>query len=177
MDAFGLISPDGIYLYGDEDMKEYHLKREVVSDSVHGIKPGRAPIQLFVITLLCSGLLYGCAQKTYPDNYVYLGQKQITSEMALLSDYMRQIDEILFDDSTISSEQQVQIAKILLLIDASADSLGAGSVETNHLIIDDHIDQFKSDVNVALRNARSDPPNYFPLGKLAGSCVACHQYR
>jgi hypothetical protein len=97
--------------------------------------------------------------------------------MALLSDYMRQIDEILFDDSTISSEQQAQIAKILLLIDASTDSLGAGSVETNHLIIDEHIDQFKSDVNVALRNARSDPPNYFPLGKLAGSCDACHQYR
>jgi hypothetical protein len=161
-------------------MKEYHLKRAVVSDPVHCIKPGRAPIQLLVIALLCSGLLLGCAQNhkvTYPDNYVYLGHNQITSEMALLSDYMKQIDEILFDDSTISSEQQAQIAKILLLIDVSTDSLGAGSVETNHLIIDEHIDQFKSDVNVALRNARSDPPNYFPLGKLAGSCDACHQYR
>jgi hypothetical protein len=97
--------------------------------------------------------------------------------MALLSNYMRQIDEILSDDSTISSEQQARIANILSLIDASADSLGAGSVKTNHLIIDDHIDQFKTDVNVAIRNARSDPPNYFPLGKLAGSCVACHQFR
>jgi hypothetical protein len=129
-----------------------------------------------LLTLLASG----CAQNskvTYPDDFVYLEQKQITSEMALLSNYMRQIDEILFDDSTISSEQQAQIANILSLIDASADSLGAGSVKTNHLIIDDHIDQFKTDVNVALRNARSDPPNYFPLGKLAGSCAACHQFR
>lgn len=161
-------------------MKEYQFERAVLSDPVRCINPGRARIRLLVIALLCSGLLFGCAQdhkKTYPDNFVYLGKRQITSEMANLSNYMRQIDQILYDDSTISSEQQAQIAKILLLIDASADALGAGSVETNHLIIDDHIDQFKSDVNVALRNARSDPPNYFPLGKLAGSCVACHQYR
>jgi len=130
--------------------------------------------------ILLSILATGCTQNskvTYPDNFVYLEKKLVTSEMWLLSDYMRQIDEILSDDSTISSEQQAQIANILSLIDASTDSLGAGSVKTNHLIIDDHIDQFKTDVNVALRNARSDPPNYFPLGKLAGSCVACHQYR
>jgi len=133
-------------------------------------------LAIILLTILVSG----CSQDrkaTYPDNFVYLDQKQVTGEMARLSSYMRQIDEILSDDSTISSEQQAQIASMLSLIDASADSLGAGSVQTNHLIIDDHIDQFKTDVNVAIRNARSDPPNYFPLGKLAGSCVACHQYR
>lgn len=133
-------------------------------------------LTIILLTILASS----CSQNrkvTYPGNFVYLEQKQIISEMALLSNYMTQIDEILSDDSTISSEQQARIAKILSLIDASADSLGAGSVKTNHLIIDDHIDQFKTDVNVAIRNARSDPPNYFPLGKLAGSCVACHQYR
>ena len=134
----------------------------------------------FLIIILLTILAASCAQnrqETYPSNFVYLEQKQITSEMALLGDYMRQIDEILSDDSTISSEQQAQIASILSLIDASTDLLGAGNVKTNHLIIDDHIDQFKTDVYLALRNARSDPPNYFPLGKLAGSCVACHQYR
>ena len=134
----------------------------------------------FLTIILLTILASGCTQNrkvTYPDNFVYLEQKQVTSEMWLLSNYMRQIDEILLDDSTISSEQQAQIASILSLIDASADSLGAGRVKTNHLIIDDHIDQFKTDVNLALSNARSDPPNYFPLGKLAGSCVACHQYR
>lgn len=133
-------------------------------------------LAIILLTILVSG----CTQNhkvTYPGNFVYLDQKQVTSEMALLSNYMRQIDEILSDDSTISSEQQARIANILSLIDASADSLGDGSVKTNHLIIDDHIDQFKTDVNVAIRNARSDPPNYFPLGKLAGSCVACHQFR
>jgi uncharacterized protein YjcR len=133
-------------------------------------------LAIVLLTILTSG----CSQNrkvTYPGDFVYLEREQITSEMAQLSNYMSQIDQILADDSTISSEQQARIANILSLIDASADSLGAGNIETNHLIIDDHIDQFKTDVNVAIRNARSDPPNYFPLGKLAGSCVACHQFR
>ena len=83
----------------------------------------------------------------------------------------------LIDRDTISSEQQSRIVGILSKIDASADALGAGSVNTNHLVIDNHIDQFKSSVSLALRNAQASPPNYFELGKLAGSCVACHKYR
>jgi len=141
---------------------------------------GRSELQLLVIALLCAGLLLGCAEirkTTYPKNFVYLEPKQITSEMAMLSLHMRQIDEILLDDTTISSEQQSKIINILSSINARADALGAGSTETNHLVLDEHIDQFKSDVNVALRDVSADPPNYYALGKLAGSCVACHQYR
>ena len=50
-------------------------------------------------------------------------------------------------------------------------------MRTNHLVIDDHIDQFRSDVNDAIRDARANPPNYFALGRLSGSCVGCHKYR
>ena len=125
-------------------------------------------------------LASGCTQShkpSYPGNFVYLGANQVTSEMKRMSEYMRQIDEILLDNSTISSEQQTQLVRILVAIDDTANRLGAGGVKTNHLIIDDHIDQFKRDVNTALRNAAADPPNYFALGKLSGSCIACHVYR
>ena len=97
--------------------------------------------------------------------------------MLLMSFYMRQIDEILLEDSTVSSAQQERIIKILNSIDETVDSLGAGNVRTNHLLIDDHVDEFKTEVTVALRDARSDPPNYFALGRLSGGCVACHKYR
>ena len=156
-------------------MKQYHLKKAAVANL-----PGRKQLQLFVITLLCAGLLFSCAQirkVTYPDDYVYLEQKQITSKMALLSFYMRKIDEILLEDSTISSEQQVRIEDILVSMSETVDSLGTGNVQTSHLVIDDHIEQFQADVNRALYNVRADPPNYFALGQLSGSCAACHQYR
>jgi len=161
-------------------MKKQQLKTTTDSNlgqrRIHGTKQ----VRWLVISLVGAGLLIGCAQirkATYPSDFVYLEQNQIRSEMALLSLYMRQIDEILLDDSTVSSEQQGQIIKILSKVDNSVDSLGAGNIRTNHLVLDDHIDQFKSDVTVALRDASSDPPNYFALGRLSGSCVACHKFR
>ena len=141
-----------------------------------GWKLGR----LGIISCVTAGLLIGCAQirkVTYPDDFVYLEQKQVTNKMVLMSSYMRRIDEILAEDSTVSSAQQEQIIKILTSIDETVDSLGAGNVRTNHLLIDEHIDEFKTEVTVALRDARSDPPNYFALGRLSGGCVACHKYR
>lgn len=136
--------------------------------------------RLGIITCITAGLLIGCAhirKVTYPDDFVYLEQKQVKNKMVLMSSYMRRIDEILAEDSTVSSAQQEQLIKILSSIDETVDSLGAGNVRTNHLLIDEHIDEFKSEVTAALRDARSDPPNYFALGRLSGGCVACHKYR
>lgn len=161
-------------------MKKFQLRKNADSNPAQRRFPGRKQVRWLVISLVGAGLLAGCAQirkATYPSDFVYLEQNQIRSEMALLSLYMRQIDEILLDDSTVSSEQQEQIIKILSKIDNSVNSLGAGNIRTNHLVLDDHLDQFKSDVTVALRDASSDPPNYFALGRLSGSCVACHQHR
>ena len=162
-------------------MKQYHSKKVPVSNSKRRLLLGKEQIRLFVIALLCSGLLFSCAQirkATYPQDYVYLEQKQITSKMALLSFYLRKIDEILLEDSTINSDQQARIADILVSMRDTVDTLGTtGEASTNHLVIDDHLDQFRSDLNLALYNVRADPPNYFTLGKLSGSCAACHQYR
>ena len=162
-------------------MTRHHLKKTVVSDPIRRFVPGKQLIQLFIIALLGAGLMFGCAQirkVTYPEDYVYLEQKQVSSKMALLSFYMRKIDETLLEDSTINSEQQARIVDILMSMSDTVDSLEtSGDARTSHLVIDDHIGQFRSDLNLALNNVRADPPNYFALGKLRGSCAACHQYR
>ena len=141
---------------------------------------GSTPLRLLWLVLLSVSLVVGCEQihkSTYPGDFVYLKQKKVTGEMALLSSYMSQLDEIMLDDATVSSEQQQQILAVLSSIDASANRLGSGNVRTNHLLIDSHIDQFKLDVDTAIRNARANPPNYFALGRLSGSCAGCHKFR
>lgn len=110
------------------------------------------------------------------DDIIYLERNQLKSKMALLASYMRQIDEILLDGSIVSSDQQQAVLKLLNNIESVTADLG-GSVTTNHRVIDDHIDQFKTDVDNAIRHAGASPPNYFALGRLAGSCAACHEYR
>jgi hypothetical protein len=80
---------------------------------------GKTSLQLALLALLCAGLLAGCEQirkATYPSDFVYLEQKQVRGEMALLSLYLRQLDQILLDDSTVSSEQQERILAILTKI-------------------------------------------------------------
>ena len=162
-------------------MKRYFSTKTLILTPPRRLILGKGQIQLFAIALLCSGLLLSCAQirtATYPQDYVYLEQKQVTSKMALLSFYLRKIDEILLEDSTINSEQQERIAEILVLMSDTVDTLdAAGEAQTSHLVIDDHLGKFRSDLNLALYNVRANPPNYFALGKLSGSCAACHQYR
>jgi hypothetical protein len=140
----------------------------------------RTTLRSIACTLLAGMLLAGCAQVrqvTYPPDFVYLDKKQVRGQMALMSLYMREIDDILVDNYTVNSEQQAQIIRLLNQILVSVDRLGAGNVQTSHLLIDDHIDDFRTDVKVALNDASSDPPNYYALGLLYGSCNACHQYR
>jgi hypothetical protein len=137
-------------------------------------------MRALITLLLCAGLIVACAQvrkATYPDDFVYLDQKQVKNEMVLLSIYLRQIDQILLDETTISSEQQGRLMNLLSSIETTADRLGAGTVATNHLLIDENIDHFRAEVHMAMQDVAADPPNYFSLGRLSGSCVACHRYR
>ena len=96
--------------------------------------------------------------------------------MALLSFYLRQLNEVQSDISAVNNDRQQRILELLNEIEDLTAEFGSG-VTTNHLVIDDHIDDFKADVHTAIRNARANPPNYFALGQLTGSCIGCHKYR
>ncbi|UCH40501.1 MAG: hypothetical protein JSU67_02010 [Gammaproteobacteria bacterium] len=155
------------------------MKRKSLDPTISPISGGNNKLRWMLIALLCAGIVFGCAQirkVTYPNDFVYLERKELRSKMALLSFYMRHLDETLLEDPTVSSDQQQRILELLYKVQDLTYELGGG-VTTNHLVIDDHIDQFKLDVSNAIRNARAEPPNYFALGRLTGSCTGCHQFR
>ena len=140
---------------------------------------GNSRLRLLLIVLLCIGVVFGCAQirkVTYPNDYVYLERKELRSKMALLSFYLRQLNEIQLDESIDSYDQQQRILDLLNKIKGLTTEFGGGNT-TNHLVIDEHIDEFKGDLSLAIRTARANPPNYFALGRLTGNCVGCHKYR
>ena len=140
---------------------------------------GNNRLRLVLVALLCAGVVFGCAQirkATYPNDYVYLERNQLRSKMVLLSFYLRQLDEIQLEDSDVRGDQQQRILDLLNKIKGLTAEFGGG-VTTNHLVIDEHIDDFKIDVSNAIRDARANPPNYYALGRLTGSCVGCHKYR
>ncbi len=155
------------------------MKRKSPSPTIPTNPAGNNALRLLLIALLCATVVFGCAQirkVTYPRDYVYLERNQLRGKMALLALYLRQLDEILVVESTAGGDQQQRILEILNKIEASTGEFGSG-VTTNHLVIDEHVDDFKSDVSAAIRNARADPPNYFAAGRLVGSCIGCHKHR
>ncbi|MGI9316773.1 MAG: hypothetical protein ACR2QW_05530 [bacterium] len=155
------------------------MKHKILGPTISPNDGGNDKLRLVLIALICAGLVFGCAQirkVTYPPDYVYLEKEQLRSKMALLNFYLRQLNEIQSDASDVGNDRQQRILELLNKIEDLTAEFGSG-ITTNHLVIDDHIDEFKVDVHTAIRNARANPPNYYAAGRLTGSCIGCHKYR
>jgi len=133
---------------------------------------------LFMVSVL---VLSGCAairKVTYPPNFTYLEKKTVTSSMHQLAVSIEKLDSVLREiGSNISASEQERVISQLNTMESIADNLGAGTQTTNHLLLDEHIDQFKSDVITARRSAEAEPPNFYLVGRLSGSCTGCHVLR
>ena len=155
------------------------MKFNSLNPSIFSNRCGNRRLRLALIALLCASVVFGCAQirkVTYPRNFVYLEHKQLRNKMALLSFYLRRLNETMLEHSIAGSDPQQDILVLLNKIDGLTVELG-GTVTTNHLVIDDHIDEFKIDVKRAIHEASANPPNYYMAGRLTGSCTGCHKFR
>ncbi len=133
-----------------------------------------------VILLLVSVLITGCAQVrklTYPPDFVYLDHSLVQTSMLRLSLAIRGVDEIMVQGEPLSQTSQNRVKDLLSTIDEVTDLLGSGARITNHLLIDERIDEFKREVRNAIRAANSTPPGFYAAGRLSANCIGCHRYR
>jgi uncharacterized lipoprotein YmbA len=140
------------------------------------------PIRTLILMTAAAGLLAGCSDmkvkvSNYPDDFVYLSRTKVTGTMGVLSAQVQRINDALKNDVVLDDASHQQIISALENMEAATYKLGAGTAPTNHLLIDKHIDRFKSDVQAALKAAKGSPPNYYLAGQVSGSCMACHIYR
>ena len=137
-------------------------------------------IVVLIVGIFFSLLLAGCAEirkLTYPANFTYIEKKDLDSSMHKMSVSLARLDTLVSAASPASLEAQKDIIQELSELKGIASAIrGRGGV-TNHLAIDDHIEDFISDIVNAKLFAGDTPPNYYYAGKLAGSCTGCHQYR
>lgn len=129
---------------------------------------------------VCVLVVAGCSavrKVTYPPDFVYLDQSEISSSMKKMSVDIWRIDDILSSSETVLPYEREEIISILADMQGVADKLGAGTVNTNHPFIDENIDSFKRDVGLAMQDVKSEPPAYYRAGRLSGRCLACHRLR
>ena len=148
-----------------------------------------------VMAFLCGILLTGCAQirlLTYPKEFNWLDPNDVKSVMHAMALSMNRLHVLAAPLPTDASpdnsdELQSSILEELTLLDELAVSVMGGNNDplideysgptTNHLLIDEHIDEFISQIQRARWLAEAEPPNYYAVGQLTGNCNACHRMR
>lgn len=147
--------------------------------------PIRCYFKCGCVAALLLTMAAGCAQirlVTYPDSFTWLDGDDVRSSMHAMAASLGQMNRLV-DSESVPGENREQILGELDALESAAQSLSAGgsdnntSTATNHLLIDEHMDDFMESVLLAQIQAQAEPPNYYRIGQLTGSCSACHRFR
>lgn len=129
--------------------------------------------RLFAIVLSLA-LAGGCAEirkATYPPGFAYIEKRELQGSMGLMAAAMGQLDALI-----AAGSPQEKILDQLGVIEGVASKLSAGGA-TNHLLLDEHMEDFRADLSKARLMASLSSPNYYYAGRLSGSCSGCHRFR
>lgn len=128
--------------------------------------------------------LSACAEirtLTYPENFTWIGKSEVSSVMNRFSNSLFQID--IAATRKQPGDVDIVITELSKMIDEASSLMSArqangnNAIVTNHLLIDEHLDDFLNDLNRAKLLIEEDSSNLYVTGNLTGSCTACHQYQ
>lgn len=142
--------------------------------------------------LIATVLLAGCVKirmLTYPTEFTYLDSGSVKGVMHEMAISLSRIDDLVrrsagdddvsrYQDDILTELQSVE-SLALSLSSSTTDTTTDGDARpvTNHLLIDEHIDEFIGQIMQARLLAEDAPPNFYGAGQLTGSCIACHRIR
>lgn len=158
----------------------------------HDMSASNQVVRVLATIVTFTLLLSGCARirlLTYPAEFTWIGNAELTSTMQDMAISMGKLTELANEasNSNLASGSGQRQASVLGELDRleqlAGTFLGSSSKSTttdatlpatNHLLIDDHIEDFLADITRAKFLAEDNPPNYFAVGQLTGSCNGCH---
>jgi len=133
--------------------------------------------------------LSGCAKirlVTYPESIVWIDADSVRNAMHSMAASLGAIEQLISSETGVG-EHREKVLDELYTLETTAQSLSASKASandelvrystTNHLLIDDHLDEFTESVLMAQLHVQATPPNYYRAGTLVGSCNACHRFR
>ncbi|MEL6339322.1 MAG: hypothetical protein AAFQ65_05395 [Myxococcota bacterium] len=101
------------------------------------------------------------------------GQDDVQPAMRRMASAVVYIHKALAADE-IDYGERARILAWLSELESAARTLSR-SRPTDHPRLDEHLDEFLRDIEAAKTGVHADPPNYYPVGHLSGSCMYCHQ--
>jgi len=145
-------------------------------------------ITTLLVIALATLFIGGCVQLrllTYPPTFTWIGKEDVQSTMHIMANSLHNLN-VLVTNETVHGSNQAAIIDELSNIEYEAALLSVRTPRpeeseqlpaTNHLLIDEHMEEFLERVYLAKVQAEASPPSYYGVGKLTGTCSGCHRYR
>ncbi len=124
-------------------------------------------------------MLAGCVSQTTDQlelQKVRVEDEQIRASMQRLLESVRSIEATAHAATAVNENDRLDLLKKLMKMEELTSTLGAGQRVTNHPLLEENIHQLRADIVTARRAIELQPPNYYWVGRIAGSCTACHRY-
>ena len=141
--------------------------------------PRRIPV-LFLSVLVVAQLA-ACTEvpallrrHTYPPDFKYIDRTQLRSAMWQLADDVSALDGVMRAPGPIDAARRADVERLLTAMLVATSALQSQGRPTNHPRMSDHVEGFRRDVTQALAAVRADPPNYYLVGTVSGTCLTCH---
>jgi hypothetical protein len=133
-----------------------------------------ALIVVFATVLACSGLRSDQTHEPPAPSFNYITDEQLGSAMWQLAAGIESLDELFTTRTPIRQDQREDVIAILDEMIMAADELGPNGIATNHERITYNLARFREMLEIARDSASMNPPRYFLVGNLSGTCLACH---
>ncbi len=135
---------------------------------------------LLFVGLIATVAMTGCSELrklTYPKDFVYVEKKDLDNAMLKMYDALDRLNTLLGDAAKPDPQRQKEVVAQLQELKRLASSIRGNGEVTNHMLLDEHMDEFLNAIEDARLFASDQSPNYYYAGRLAGNCTGCHRYR
>ena len=132
---------------------------------------------LLSITGCQNSALENVRKLTYPPDFNYISQKNLTDTMQTFALYTSLLDNSLRDTAAVTAEQRLSAINLLSKMEKLSLRLGSETLSSNHNIVSFNIGTFRQSIIHARKGLQETPPNYYRAGKLSGYCINCHSLR
>jgi len=105
-----------------------------------------------------------------------ISDEQLDSAMWRLASGVTRIQAILVAEGSITEERRLEVIDILDEMIAAANALGPEPASPGHAQVAHNFDRFREKLEIARDSAAMQPPRYFLVGNLSGTCLACHTH-
>lgn len=108
-----------------------------------------------------------------PD-FNYISDEQLQSAMWQLAAGVKSLEAIFGNQEPVTRSDRLEVLRILDQMILAADELGPDGVSTNHPRVSIGLGPFREKLAIARNSVAMEPPRYYLVGNLSGTCFACH---